>query len=115
MWYIKWGYANAIKYTESGEIKVSAVRRDNDIEIAIKDTGIGIGLPKSSQYLIFERFYQEKTNSQGVGVGLSICEKIIKVHRGRIWVESEGKGKGSTFKFTLPISQFSHIDFCVSG
>jgi len=106
---------NAIKYTESGEIKVSAVRRKTDIEVAIKDTGIGIGLLKRSQYLVFERFYQEKTNSQGVGVGLSICEKIIKAHRGRIWVESEGKGKGSTFKFTLPISQFSHRDFCVSG
>jgi signal transduction histidine kinase len=94
---------NAIKYTESGEIKISAVRRNNDIEVAIKDTGIGIGLPESSQNQIFERFYQERTNSQGVGVGLSICEKIIKAHRGKIWVESEGKGKGATFKFTLPI------------
>ncbi len=94
---------NAIKYTESGEIKISAVRRNNDIEVAIKDTGIGIGLPKSGHNQIFERFYQEKTNSQGVGVGLSICEKVIKAHHGKIWVESEGKGKGSTFKFTLPI------------
>lgn len=106
---------NAIKYTESGEIKVSAVSRNDEVEIAIKDTGIGIGLSKESQKLIFERFYQEKTNSQGVGVGLSICEKIVKAHRGRIWVESEGKGMGSTFKFTLPVSGISHIDFCISG
>jgi signal transduction histidine kinase len=101
---------NAIKYTETGEIKLSAVRKGNEIEVAIKDTGIGIDLSKSNQYLIFERFYQVRTNNQGVGVGLSICEKIINAHRGRIWVESEGKGKGSTFKFTLPVHQPGHID-----
>lgn len=101
---------NAIKYTETGEIKLSAVRKCNEIEVAIKDTGIGIDLANINQYLIFERFYQVKANSQGVGVGLSICGKIIKAHHGRIWVESEGKGKGSTFKFTLPVHQPGHID-----
>ncbi len=101
---------NAIKYTETGEIKLSAVRKGNEIEVAIKDTGIGIDLAKVNQYLIFERFYQVKANSHGVGVGLSICGKIIKAHHGRIWVESEGKDKGSTFKFTLPVHQPGHID-----
>ena len=94
---------NAIKYTESGEITVSAVRNNDDIEVAVKDTGIGIDLPKNNQDQVFDRFYQEKTSSHGIGVGLSICENIIKAHHGKIWVESKGKGKGSTFKFTLPV------------
>ena len=94
---------NAIKYTESGEITVSAVRKNDDIEVAVKDTGIGIDLPKNNQDQVFERFFQEKASSQGIGVGLSICENIIKAHHGKIWVESKGKGNGSTFKFTLPV------------
>ncbi len=103
---------NAIKYTESGEISVSAVRKNDDIEVAINDTGIGIDLPKNNQNQIFERFYQRKASSQGIGVGLSICEKIIKAHHGKIWVESEGKGKGSTFKFTLPVPLCNEFCSC---
>ncbi len=103
-------FDNAIRYTETGEIKLGAVIKNNEIEVAIKDTGIGIDLSKESQYLIFERFYQVRTNNQGVGIGLSICENIIKAHHGKIWVESEGKGKGSTFMFTLPVPQCG--DFC---
>jgi signal transduction histidine kinase len=94
---------NAIKYTESGEITVSAVRKNDDIEVAVKDTGIGIDRPKNNQDQVFDRFYQEKASSHGIGVGLSICENIIKAHHGKIWVESKGKGNGSTFKFTLPV------------
>jgi len=106
---------NAIKYTESGVIKISAEEMNNEIEVAIKDTGIGIGLSEDRQSLVFERFYQEKTNSQGIGVGLAICEKIVKAHHGRIWVESKGKGRGTTFKFTLPIPDTNRSDLCATG
>ncbi|MHC4182005.1 MAG: sensor histidine kinase [Planctomycetota bacterium] len=95
---------NAIKYSESGEIIVSAVSRYRVVEVAVKDTGIGISTPKGHYDKLFDRFFQEKARSDGAGVGLAICRKIIEAHGGRIWAESEGKGKGSTFKFNLPLS-----------
>ena len=95
---------NAIKYSESGEIIVSAVSRYRVIEVAIKDTGIGISTPKGHYDKLFDRFFQEKSRNDGAGVGLAICKKIIEAHGGRIWAESEGKGKGSTFKFNLPLN-----------
>ncbi|MFQ5965386.1 MAG: ATP-binding protein [Candidatus Scalinduaceae bacterium] len=95
---------NAIKYSESGEIIVSAVTRYTEIEVAVKDTGIGLSTPKGHYDKLFTRFFQEKARSDGSGVGLAICKKIVEAHGGRIWAESEGKGKGSTFKFTLPLN-----------
>jgi len=95
---------NAIKYSETGEIVVSALRRRRDIEIAVKDQGIGLITPKGSFDKLFSRFYQERASADGSGVGLAICKKIINAHGGKIWVESEGKGKGTTFRFTLPVA-----------
>jgi len=95
---------NAIKYSESGEIIVSAVSRYRVVEVAVKDTGVGISTPKGHYDKLFDRFFQEKSRSDGAGVGLAICKKIIEAHGGRIWAESEGKGKGSTFKFNLPLN-----------
>jgi signal transduction histidine kinase len=94
---------NAIKYSESGEIVVSALRRPRDIEISVKDQGIGLITPKGSFDKLFSRFYQERASADGSGVGLAICKKIVNAHGGKIWVESEGKGKGTTFRFTLPV------------
>jgi PAS domain S-box-containing protein len=94
---------NAIKYSESGEIVVSALRRPRHIEIAVKDQGIGLITPKGSFDKLFSRFYQERASADGSGVGLAICKKIVNSYGGKIWVESEGKGKGTTFRFTLPV------------
>ncbi len=94
---------NAIKYSESGEIVVSVVRRSKGIEIAVKDQGIGLITPKENFDKLFSRFYQERASADGSGVGLAICKKIVNAHGGKIWVESEGKGKGTTFRFTLPV------------
>jgi signal transduction histidine kinase/HAMP domain-containing protein len=94
---------NAIKYSESGEIVVSALRRPGKIEISVKDQGIGLSTPKGHYDKLFDRFFQERSSSDGSGVGLAICKKIIEAHGGKIWVECEGKGKGTTFKFTLPL------------
>lgn len=96
---------NAIKYTEKGEIHVFLEQKDAFIEFAVKDTGVGIGLPKEQFGKLFERFFQERPREDGAGVGLAICKNIIDVHKGNLWAESEGRGKGSTFKFTLPIAQ----------
>ncbi|MCP5004747.1 MAG: HAMP domain-containing protein [Planctomycetes bacterium] len=93
---------NAIKYSESGGIVVSASRNLKVLELSVKDTGIGLSLPKEEYHKLFDRFYQEKARSDGSGVGLAICKKIIEAHGGDMWVESEGKGSGSTFKFSLP-------------
>jgi signal transduction histidine kinase len=95
---------NAIKYSESGEIVVSALRRPREIEISVKDQGIGISTPKGHYDKLFDRFFQERASADGSGVGLAICKKIVEAHGGRIWVESEGKGKGTTFKFNLPLN-----------
>ena len=95
---------NAIKYTEKGEIHVFLEQKDASIEFAVKDTGVGIGLPKEQFGKLFERFFQERPRADGAGVGLAICKNIIEVHKGHLWVESEGRGKGSTFKFTLPVA-----------
>jgi len=99
---------NAIKYTEKGEIHIYGERRNgNYLEIAVKDSGKGIGLSSNQYDKLFERFYQENPTMYGSGVGLALCKNIIEMHEGKLWVESEGNGKGSTFKFTLPIAQSS--------
>lgn len=95
---------NAIKYTEKGEIHVSLGQNGLFMEFAVRDTGNGIGLPKEQFGKLFERFFQERPRADGAGVGLAICKNIIEAHKGNLWAESEGPGKGSTFRFTLPIA-----------
>jgi signal transduction histidine kinase len=75
--------------------------------VSIQDFGIGIA--KDHQSKIFERFFQVGNDSgqsfAGLGIGLYISAAIVEQHRGRIWAESEGGGKGSSFLFTLPIQK----------
>jgi hypothetical protein len=97
-------FSNAIKFTpEKGKIAIDIDYGDEDITIGVSDSGIGI--PPEEQDKIFESFRQLDSNSnrqyQGTGLGLALVKKIIEMHGGQIWVESES-GKGSTFKFTLP-------------
>ena len=94
---------NAIKYTDKGEILVSLQQKDSGLEFLVKDSGIGINIPQEHHNKLFDRFYQENVATPGTGIGLSICKTILEAHGGKIWVESEGKDKGSTFRFTLPI------------
>lgn len=97
--------SNAIKFTpEGGKIDILAARRDdNTLEMAIADTGIGI--KKEHQELIFLEFRQvEETYSrryEGTGLGLALTKRLVELHGGSIWVESE-VGVGSTFTFTIP-------------
>ncbi|MFC1617499.1 ATP-binding protein, partial [Candidatus Margulisiibacteriota bacterium] len=99
---------NAIKFTEEGMIKITAVLDEphKEIEIAIEDSGIGI--PSDKYESIFESFEQVDSSTErlygGTGIGLSITKKLVELHRGRIWVTSK-LGKGSKFIFTLPITK----------
>jgi len=99
---------NAIKYTNQGEVKISARKEDNAMRIDVEDTGIGI--PEKDIPRIFERFYRvDKGRSRelgGTGLGLAIVKHIIQAHKGLIWIKSIS-GKGTTFSLSLPISPSS--------
>jgi signal transduction histidine kinase len=97
--------SNAIKFTPPhGRIDISARLADGEVAIAIADTGPGI--PATDLETIFEEFEQttEGKRADGTGLGLPLSRKLVELHRGRLWAESE-PGKGSTFCFTLPIRQ----------
>jgi signal transduction histidine kinase len=95
---------NAIKFTDKGEVAIMATALDGSFTVAVRDTGPGIA--SSDQGKIFEEFQQADNSATkrkgGTGLGLSIAKRIIEMHGGRIWVESE-VGKGSTFAFTIPV------------
>jgi signal transduction histidine kinase len=96
--------SNAAKFTEQGEIRVSAARENGNLKLAVADTGIGMK-PEALGH-IFEEFQQaEKTTARkygGTGLGLAIVKKFINLMGGDIVVESE-EGKGSKFTITLPM------------
>ena len=91
---------NAVKYTHEGHIKVGYAKQDEGIRIYCEDTGAGI--PKEDQDKVFERFVKLNDYVQGTGLGLSICKAISEKCGGKIGVESEGEGKGSTFWMWIP-------------
>ncbi|MDH4330088.1 MAG: ATP-binding protein [Candidatus Moranbacteria bacterium] len=96
---------NAIKYTEKGHVEVKVRKTDGNIRVTVTDTGIGI--PKSEIPYLFKKFSRGKDtkrlNADGTGLGIYLAKKIIKDHNGKIYIESKGKGKGSTFVIELPI------------
>jgi len=97
---------NATKFTpDGGAITLKAGQKGEELVISVKDTGIGI--PTEDQEKIFEEFYQIKGSladkTPGTGLGLSLVKRLVEMHGGRIWVESEGVRKGSQFTFSLPI------------
>ena len=95
---------NAVKFTpDGGRVDVIARRTDTALEVAVRDTGIGISA--DDQKLVFEEFRQvgrDYTNKQeGTGLGLALTRRFVELHGGGIRLESE-PGKGSTFTFTIP-------------
>jgi signal transduction histidine kinase/CheY-like chemotaxis protein len=96
--------SNAVKFTDSGSITLSARLNGSEIVVGVTDSGIGIA--PGDQAKVFEKFKQVgdtlTDKPKGTGLGLPICKEIVEYHGGRIWVESE-PGKGSTFSFTLPL------------
>lgn len=97
---------NALKFRaeDRPRITISAHREAEHWLFSIQDNGIGISPEHGEQiFVLFQRLHS-RHKYDGTGIGLAICKKIIERHRGKIWVESE-LGKGSTFKFTLPITR----------
>lgn len=96
--------SNAIKYAPgSTQVGVYVSRVGEFVKVSVTDQGLGISL--EDQKKVFERFFRSgdiQRRFPGMGIGLYICQQIVKNHGGTIWVISE-KGKGSTFSFTLPI------------
>ncbi len=95
---------NAVKYTPKGggTVTIDSKMDDNFVTVSVKDTGIGMNKEELDQ--IFDEFYkadQSRHELDSSGLGLTICKRIVEKHGGKIWVVSKGKGKGSTFYFTL--------------
>ena len=95
---------NAIKFTDVGEVRITASMKGDRFTVGVTDTGPGI--PAEEQQKIFQEFHQvDNSNTKrkgGTGLGLAIAKQIVEMHGGRIWVESS-LGKGSTFSMELPI------------
>lgn len=94
---------NSIKYTPKGSVVLSVERHDSKIIIKITDTGVGI--EEDTMNVLFREFSRadiQKVNILGTGLGLYLAKIFIEAHKGRIWAESEGKGKGSQFYVELP-------------
>ncbi len=97
--------SNAIKFTpDGGSISLGAVRKESDIVISVSDTGIGV--EAEDRMRIFDTFEQVDSSYSrsrtGTGLGLALTRKLVEMHGGRIWVNSMGTGKGSTFAFSIP-------------
>jgi signal transduction histidine kinase len=97
--------ANAVKFTRpGGTIEVRSARLDGEIRVSVADSGPGI--PAEDQERIFEEFQQAGAGGEqgeGTGLGLALSRRLVELHRGRLWVESE-PGRGATFTFALPVT-----------
>ena len=96
---------NAIKYSPEGRVEITAEANTRSVHVMIKDSGVGIA-PKEAKNL-FSKFVRgsgiARVEPNGSGLGLFIAKKITEGHGGKIWAESEGEGKGSTFQFKIPL------------
>ena len=95
---------NAIKFTDAGEVVIKAEANNGSFQVSVRDTGPGIST--ADQAKLFQEFQQADNaitrKKGGTGLGLAISKRIIEMHGGKIWVESQ-PGQGSTFAFTLPV------------
>jgi signal transduction histidine kinase len=102
---------NAIKFTDAGEVIVKASADNGAFNVSVRDTGPGISA--ADQAKLFQEFQQADNSTTrkkgGTGLGLAISKRIIEMHGGKIWVESE-LGRGSTFAFTVPVIVESQRD-----
>jgi len=102
--------SNAVHYSDDKKslIQIDAYWEKNMVYVSVRDQGIGMDSEQVSQ--IFDEFYKaddSRHDKESSGLGLSICKKIIEKHGGRIWAESPGIEKGSTFYFTLPDREYT--------
>jgi signal transduction histidine kinase len=97
-------YGSVFKFTDAGEVAIKAEASNGSFHVSVRDTGPGISA--ADQAKLFQEFQQADNaitrKKGGTGLGLAISKRIIEMHGGRIWVESQ-PGQGSTFSFTLPV------------
>jgi signal transduction histidine kinase len=98
-------FSNAVKYSDNGgNIIIDAYENKDFVTVSVKDSGIGLTQREIEK--IFNEFYkvdESRHDFKSTGLGLPICKRIVEKHGGKIWVESSGENKGSTFYFTIPI------------
>lgn len=96
---------NAIKYTEKGKIEVSLKLEKKNISFCVSDSGMGI--EKGDMLNLFKKFSRgtgtSVVHTEGTGLGLYVAMQMIEAHKGKVWAESKGKGKGARFCFLLPV------------
>jgi signal transduction histidine kinase len=96
---------NALKYRRpevAPAIGIRLQRCGGDWEIAVSDNGIGIDPAQLDRvFLVFQRLHS-RSLYEGTGAGMALAQRIVQRHGGTIWAESEGEGRGTTFRFTLP-------------
>ncbi len=81
-------------------VEIEAQEAGDEVVCRVRDNGIGI--EEQHHAKVFELFERLNAETEGTGIGLALISRIVEAHGGRIWVESEGKGRGSTFCFSLP-------------
>jgi signal transduction histidine kinase/ligand-binding sensor domain-containing protein len=96
---------NAVKFMgeqAQPRVRIAALRQGEGALVSVEDNGRGV----EARYVekIFELFERLDTGTEGTGIGLALVKRIVEQHRGRVWVESEGPGRGSRFRFTLPLA-----------
>lgn len=95
---------NAIKYSETGTIRITAAIEEGGVTVRVKDNGLGFN--KEDAVNFYQKFYRgenvKTVNVGGTGLGLYVCRKFIESHGGKVWAKSEGLGKGGEFGFWIP-------------
>ncbi|MBC7829265.1 MAG: PAS domain-containing protein [Chitinophagaceae bacterium] len=98
--------SNAFKYTKQGKVEITIIQSDDQVQLSVTDTGIGI--PEDQLSKIFDRFHRidniEGRSQEGTGIGLALVRELVKIHRGKIEVYSRA-GMGSTFTVTIPVGK----------
>ncbi len=98
---------NAIKYCDKGSINITIAEEKKGVALRVKDTGIGFDADDGNN--LFQKFFRSKnaeaSNVGGTGLGIYVCRKFVESHKGHVWSESEGVGKGSEFGFWIPRKQ----------
>jgi GAF domain-containing protein len=101
---------NAIKFTDAGEVVITGGTADGSFHLSVRDTGPGISA--ADQAKLFQEFQQADNaitrKKGGTGLGLAISKRIVEMHGGKIWVESQ-VGQGSTFSFTVPVRAMQQV------
>ncbi|MCC6445238.1 MAG: response regulator [Armatimonadetes bacterium] len=106
--------SNAIKYSpQGGQVRIGAFTEEETGSVRVYVADQGLGIPAEAAGQLFGKFVRIQDPARqgigGTGLGLAICKEIVEAHGGRIWLESEGPGKGSAFYFTLPVADTSRL------